>query len=93
MKYLDQFSEKQPKLFLWLFWNCLFAFLPIWLFLAILSLVGLVPVTINDEPTYGFLGFVFCIIFIPLSAIALSVNCWVFIKVGNFFLRLFSRFI
>ena len=91
MKYLEQFSDKPQNTFSWLFWNFLFGYLPVGLLIAILSLVGIIPFMINDKPHYGFIGFIFLLIYVPVAAFILSIVTWVFLSMGNAFLKLFNK--
>jgi len=92
MEYLKQFEEKPDQLFGKLFWNIFFCLLPFNLIAAFLNLFEIIPVTINDEETYGIAGFITLILLIPFIAISLSAVVWIYYSIGNFFLRQFNKF-
>ena len=88
MKYFKNFIEKPNNLFGFLFWNCFFGYLPLGLFISIMSLLGKVPFRMNDEEIYGVLGFLIGLLHIFVTALILSVVSWVFIRIGNFVMQL-----
>ena len=92
MEYLKQFEEKPNQLFGKLFWNIFFCLFPINLIAAFLNLFEIMPVTVNDEETYGITGFITLILSVPLIALGLSGVVWIYYSIGNFFLRQFNKF-
>jgi hypothetical protein len=86
--YLSQFKSKPKKHFANLYFNYLFAFLPIGLIMAFLSVFGILPVELNNEEYLGFVGFLFCLFYIPIAALILSTINWVFYQIGYWILNL-----
>jgi hypothetical protein len=87
MNYFKKFASKPQNFFGFLFWNFLFGYFPIGLFIAILSLFGIVGFTLNDKIEYGFTGFIMHIILAPFIALIFSTVSWVFLSIGNFILK------
>lgn len=90
VKFLGKFKERPKELFSLLFWNFLFGYLPFSLLGAFLSLYEVITVNFNGEPTYGFKGFIIMLVFTPLMALIFTIVAWVYFRIGNFFLRLFT---
>ena len=88
---IEKFKKKPDMLFVSMFWNMVFAFLPFNIFAGILAMVFKVPINVNGEPTHGIEGFLVVILMAPLSALALATIVWVCYSIGNYFLRFFIR--
>jgi len=86
--YFSAFSRKPNRLFGFLFWNTFFGVLPFGLLIAIMSLFGFIPVTINEESRYGLEGALFMLLYIPFFAFLFTFSSWVLLSLGNLFLRL-----
>lgn len=85
-------KDQPSKLFNYFFWNLLFAYLPIGIVIALLSLFGTIPVTINEEPRTGIIGFLFMMLYILFFPFVMGGVLWLFFKIGNFFLYLTINF-
>ena len=70
------------KLFSFLFLGYFYAYLPFAIIFAFLSLFGLVPVTFNGTPIYGFWGFVLMFFYIPITAIVFTISNWLYLSLG-----------
>lgn len=88
---LNKFSEHPKNLFGYLFWNVLFCWAPFGIAMGILSLLGQIPVNVNGEATYGLKGLLVILITIPLIAFFLALIVWIYLRIGNFFLRAYVR--
>lgn len=85
MNYFKKFLER-PK-FDYLFWNYFFCYIPFGIIVSILSLIGISPVKFNDQLYDGIFGFLISLVYIPMVAVILGFINWLFLYIGNFFLR------
>ena len=86
--YFKSFIEKPNNLFGFLFWNCFFGYLPLGLLISVMSLLGKVPFRKDNEDIYGVLGFLIGLLHIFATALIIAVISWIFIRVGNFVMKL-----
>lgn len=86
--FLKKYIEKRNS-FAVLFWNYFFAYIPLGLLVAILSLVDVVPVNFNDQKYTGIQGAVISFVYVPWVAFVFALLNWIFLSFGNFVLRFF----
>ena len=87
MNFLSKYSKKPDSFLGFLFWNFFFAYLPLSLLIAILTLMYVAPVNFNDEKYYGIQGVVIVILYIPFVTGTMALLNWIFLLFGNFVLR------
>ena len=81
----DFFSYKK------IFICSLFSTVPFSLLSGLLSLFNLVPVNFNDNPTYGWKGFLVAVLFTPFIAFIFSCLNWLFLNFGVILMRIFLK--
>ena len=88
---LSQYKKLPDNLFGLIFWNVFLFFMPIFLVLGVLALIGIKPVDFNDKPTYGILGMVWTVVLGPLMSLVTTLTIWIFLTIGNLILRLILK--
>jgi hypothetical protein len=88
---LSQYKKLPGNLFGLISWNVFLFFMPIFLVLGILAMVGIKPVDFNDKPTYGIWGVVWAVVLGPLMSLVTTLTIWIFLKIGNLILRLLLK--
>jgi hypothetical protein len=76
-----------------MFWAYTFCVLPFLLLAGILSLLKIMPVTLNGIPRYGIEGFAISILSIPFTGLLFSVFNWLALNFGNFIYNGFMSFV
>ena len=84
---LEKLRVQPRQLFNLIFWNTFFAQLVIFLIVGFLSLIGEQPVSFNNEPRFGIVGFLSAMLMFPLISIATSVSIWILLMFGNLVIR------
>lgn len=79
------------QLFRLLMVGFLFGSAPFALLLAILSIIGVVPVEINGKETYGIAGFIYFIITIPVFSLMWTCMVWLYLKFGLWIYSIFYK--
>lgn len=93
MRKLINYAERPEGHFSKIFWNIVFFMLPMCILLGVLSLLSIMPVLFNEKPYYGIKGFLILIVYIPFFSFIFSGIYWVMYSVGNYFMKLFLRFL
>jgi hypothetical protein len=88
---LNHYKKLPDNLFGLIFWNVFLFFMPIFIVLGILALVGIKPVDFNNKPTYGIWGIVWAIFLGPLMSFVTTLTIWIFLMIGNLVLRLILK--
>jgi hypothetical protein len=88
---LTEYKKLPTNLFGLIFWNILSLFLPIFIALGILALLGIKPVEFNDQPTYGIVGLITSLAMGPFMSFVTAFAIWSMLKVGNFIFKLFVK--
>ncbi|SFD51376.1 hypothetical protein SAMN05518672_102252 [Chitinophaga sp. CF118] len=79
--------KENPFAFKNLFWAYTFGSMPFMLLGSFLSLFNVVPVYFNNEPHYGFEGFIIMILFIPFFGLIMGFVNWIYLNFGNYLYR------
>lgn len=88
MQFLDEISQKPERPFVVYYWKSFFAFLPIGLFLIIMTLLGYSIPTIDGRDATIIEGVLLELILIILTPLVVSIFIWVNFTIGNLNIRI-----
>jgi len=92
MKIIEDYNKLPNNFFKLIFWNVFFAYLIIFFVSGLLALFQIRPITFNDEPTYGILGFLISMIMAPMISFVSAVAIWILLMMGNIIMKMVLKF-
>ena len=85
------YSKKEKGLFKKLYIIFYLGYMPLILLQIILNVLGIMPVTFNDQEVYGFLGVLGIIMLSPLYVLLITVVIWLYYMMGYLIIKILKK--